>query len=154
MLLFVYILVFGSIYPKLSAENCGTFYCTFTQKKIYQVDKTIYCLGYSHGLDVKKVYHASGKCLMQNAALPLPENKEENQELYKNVREIFGHGFNGLIALQARKVGNKFLKFNKKELTYYNWANGSPSNNLKFPKQFVGKILAVSIWMINTGVCS
>ena len=140
MLLFVYILVFGSVYPKVSTENCGTFSCTFTKKKIYQVGKTVYCLDSPHGLDLEKIYHANSRCLMQNAALPLPESKEENQEIYKNVREIFGSGFYGLIALGARKVGNKFLKFNKKEVTYHNWANGSPSNNLNFPKQFVGKI--------------
>ena len=81
------------------------------------------------------------KCEIQNAALPLPENKEENQELHKNVREMFGSGFTGLIALQAQKIDNKFVKDNKEELTYYNWANGSPTNNLKFPKHFIGKIL-------------
>ena len=159
MLLFVYILVLDLPFfnRKVSAElvnqNCGTFSCTSNKKKLYQVDKTVYCLEFFHRLATEKIYNVKMKCEIQNAALPLPENKEENQELYKNVREIFGAGFYGLIALQARKVGNKFLKFDKKELTYYNWANGSPSNNLKFPKQFVGKILAVTIWMINAGVC-
>ena len=150
MLLFVYILVLDlplfncKVSVKPVDENCETFSCTFSKKKMYQVDKTVYCLKSFHDLATEKISDAKIKCELQNAALPLPENKEENQELHKNVREIFGPGFSGLIALQAQKTGNKFVKDNKEELTYYNWAYGYPTNNLNFPKHFIGKILPYS----------
>ena len=139
MLLLKYVLVLSlsSSGGQKVNEDCGNFKCSFSTHKLVKTAKSVYCLETSNRQS-KPMFVAKIQCDKENTALPIPESKEENQELYNSIRDVFGPLFKDLIALQGERKNGKFVKNNGEELTYFNWVAGAPTSNSK--QNYIGKI--------------
>ena len=119
-------------------EDCGNFKCSFSTHKLVKTAESVYCLETASSRQPKPMFLAKIQCDSENIALPIPESKEENQELYNSIHDVFGPPFKGLIALQGERKNGKFVKNNGEELTYFNWVAGAPTSNSK--QNYIGKI--------------
>ena len=145
LLKFVLVLSLPSSGGQKVNEDCGNFKCSFSTHKLVKTAKSVYCLETASSRTSGPRFFGKMQCDNKNAAFPIPESKEENQELYDNIRKIFGPPkiFDGLIALQGKRENGKFVKNNGEELTYFNWVAGAPTSNSA--QSYIGKILYVFI---------
>ena len=70
-------------------------------------------------------------CEELNAKLPLPKSQLEMNE-FSQIMKLFSLSYTSKVVLDLTDYGSedKWLDNNGQNVTYFNWANGEPSNNL------------------------